>query len=690
MIAVTKNKPWILGISAGFHNGSACLLRGDELVVAIQEERLTRQKRSRILAGRRCLAIPYCLQTAGIAPGDLDLVVSCPILLPWELEEQDVGLNPILRVHANGIPTLTIPHHLGHAVGAFATSGFEESAVLVVDGSGSFLPFLPADERRVVKKLVEDGGEHISLYRFSAGSVTPLEKHLGNFRYVLDLRRGGMPPFSSLGHMFSSAALQIFDNYLEAGKVMGLAPYGRPEIPLQDFFEIKDGTFVFSTLVPERFRHDDRWPERREEYENLAASVQAALEHALLYLVDELHRKCDSGNLCYAGGVALNSIANERIVRESAYREVFIMPAAEDSGPAIGAAYYGLWHLTGSFRGRKQMADATGRRYAQGAVDTAIARTPAVEVVQCTDVLDETARLLLDGKIIGWFQGGSEFGPRALGQRSILCDPRRPDGKEVLNARVKHREAFRPFAPAILAEEAERWFNLNGCHCSAGDFMLRVAEFADVRKGQVPAVVHVDGTGRLQTVTEQANPRFYQLIRKFFAATGVPILLNTSFNVMGEPIVETPDDALWCLLYTDLDGCVLEDRLVVRKQGYRSLLDLYPRLTTSRYSIHLPILESRLITDLSQMETASFALTVQERHVEERHATPPEFKILCHIDGKTDGWGLLGTLRSLGNGMDERALARRLEVLRRFAIIELSAEPELRAPEISQEDVACN
>jgi carbamoyltransferase len=677
---MTPEKPWILGISAGFHNGSVCLLHGDEIVVAIQEERLTRQKRSRIHAGRRCLAIPYCLEFAGITPRDLSLVVSCPILVPWEVEEQDLGLNPILRVHANGIPTLTIPHHLGHAVGAFATSGFTESAVLVVDGSGSLLHDLPEDELRVVRRPVEEGAEHISSYRMTADAITPLAKHAGRFHYVLDLRRGGMPPFASLGHMFSSAALQIFDNYLEAGKVMGLAPYGRPVLPVEDFYTIVDGGFEFSDRVPGRFRHDERWPARQEEYQDLAASVQVALEGALLHLVGDLHAQGGSGHLCYAGGVALNSVANERILRESPFADVFIMPAAEDSGPSIGAAYYGLWQLTGKLGGRRQVADALGRPYSPSEVERAIARTPAVRSVPCDDVLDEAARLLADGKILGWFEGGSELGPRALGQRSILCDPRREDGKEVLNARVKHREAFRPFAPAILEEEARHWFEMNGSPSTAGNFMLRVSKFLDARQAEIPAVVHVDGTGRLQTVSEQATPRFHRLLRRFHELTGVPILLNTSFNVMGEPIVETPEEALWDLLYTGLDYCVLEDRLVTRKEGYRSVLDLYPRLAASaRYSLHLAITGGRIASemgDIGNLETASFELAGMDGRNRTRHVEPRQFEILRQIDGRTDGWALLARIQTAAPGMDETALVRQLGALRRGSILEFGERPE--------------
>jgi carbamoyltransferase len=283
-----------------------------------------------------------------------------------------------------------------------------------------------------------------------------------------------------------------------------------------------------------------------------------------MYLVQHVRELGSSENLCYAGGVALNSVANERIIRESGFKNVYIMPAAEDSGTAIGAAYHGLWQLTHHNSRRRILHDAPGRTYTPADVSAVLEQTPNVRVTHSANVISDAVQLLTDGKIIGWFDGGSELGPRALGQRSILCDPRRPDAKETLNRRVKMREAFRPFAPAILLEEAANWFELDGTSPES-PFMLRVCQVRAERKDQVPAVVHVDGTGRLQTVTRENNGRFYELIKKFSGVTGVPILLNTSFNRMGQPIIETPGDAIQCLLDTGLDCCVFEDRIVFKE-----------------------------------------------------------------------------------------------------------------------------
>lgn len=554
--------PWILGISAS-HNGSACLLKGDEIVVAVQEERLSRIKRHRIYGGVASRAVGYCLNYAGIEPRQLDLVVLC-VQGRMQDEVHDVRRELFLNVRAHGIPTLTIPHHYGHALSAFATSGFAESAVLIVDGAGSPVTDFTADELNILEGAAPDSWETISLYHASGTTVMPLEKHVVERGAWLVMRDGEMPSFGSLGGMFSATAQQIFGEPAEAGKVMGLAPYGKAAFAAHDFFEIVNRHFHFKETVPQQFRQPQRWPNYQTEYEALAASVQSALEEALLYLVQHLRELCSSENLCYAGGVALNSVANERIIRESGFKNVYIMAAAEDSGTSIGAAYYGLWQLTKQNTQRPILHDAPGRTYSLADVAAVIDKTENIRVAQSENVVSDAAELLCEGKIIGWFDGGSELGPRALGQRSILCDPRRSDGKDTLNQRVKMRESFRPFAPAVLLEEAANWFEYDGAPVES-PFMLRVVDVKREKREQVPAIVHVDGTGRVQTVTPGKNGRFYELVKKFYEKTGVPIVLNTSFNRMGHPIVETPADAIECLLSTGLDCCIFADRIVFKE-----------------------------------------------------------------------------------------------------------------------------
>lgn len=665
---MSKNQPWILGISAS-HNGAACLLRGDEIVVAVQEERLTRQKRARLRGAAPALSLRYCLEYAGIRPQDLDLVV-LSAQGPLATAEDDVRLNPLLQVGLHGTPVQTLSHHAAHAYSAFATSGYADSAVLVVDGAGSPLADLSEAERAAI---VSPGlGEIISLYDAAGVAMRPLEKHMCESNWLQQPASGvGMPRFRSLGGIFSAASQHIFGDAMDAGKVMGLAPYGEPRIPHEEFFELAEGRLIFKDGVPARYAHNDRWPARKEEHQDLAASCQAALEVALLELCRRLRLRTTSRQLCFAGGVALNSVANERIVHEAGFEQVYFFPAAEDSGPAIGAAYYGLWSLTGANSGRRLRHDALGRTYSTAEIDQAVQHTPAVVTSATSSILERTVDLLCEGKIVGWFSGRSELGPRSLGQRSILCDPRQPGAKERLNARVKHREMFRPFAPAILASELQGWFV-----AAPGDesrFMLRVLPFQPGQAERVPAVTHIDGSGRVQTLTEDNGP-FHSLVQAFFARTGVPILLNTSFNVMGEPIVETPDDALWALLYTELDACVFEDRIVEKRPGYRSLLELCPRIIASSWSIEQRTIDGRLGAGEDPQAQLTFA--TRTPWGSSRCTSPVRlYELLSLIDGKLDGWALLERLAATDETrLDEAALKKILGQLRRQRVIAFHEE----------------
>jgi carbamoyltransferase len=583
-----SSDPWILGIAAS-HNGAACLLHGDEIVVAVQEERLVRSKRALTRGGCNPLSVRYCLDVAGIQPQELSLVVLCAAQSSRSVHN-DLYLNRYLRVAHHRIPVLNVPHHLGHAVGAFATSSFARAAVLVVDGMGSPREDLIAEEEHVVVGNPIAGHESISSYVASGSSIRPLQKHLVERGAWLERRVSdhGMQCFGSLGGMYSAVAEQIFGDPLDgAGKVMGLAPYGTPTIAVSDFLDLADGQIRFKDTVPRLFECAERWPLREKEYSDLAASVQRALEEGVLYLTKHLRSTSGESHLCYAGGVALNSVANERIARESGFDDVFYMPAAEDSGTAIGAAYFGLWRHNSARASRRQRADALGKQYSSTDIESAIARTPAVCAQRTEHPARDAARLLVDGKIIGWFQGGSELGPRALGQRSILADARIADMKERLNASIKGREAFRPFAPVILQKDVDAWFEVEKSFESP--YMLRVCRFRKDMARVVPAVVHVDGTGRVQTVRPEANLQLHELIEEFKSITNVPLLLNTSFNIGGDPIVETPHDALWTLLSSGLDALVIGDYVVTKVPGLRSVLDLIGGPAAQSSTIHQPL-----------------------------------------------------------------------------------------------------
>jgi carbamoyltransferase len=650
-------EPWILGVSYS-HNGAACLIRGDELVVAIQEERLTGVKRAPITHAFQSLAVSYCLHHAGISRADLELLVTC--------EFSGTATEPASTNH------LTIPHHLGHAHAVVAMSGWHDAAVLIVDGQGGDVAMLPDRERTPLRHGVVPGGvrqaEVASIYHADRGDIALVEKHTGDaipsLRDPNDRRPGGSRPprslqqFGSLGGMYMAVSGLVFDDWMQAGKVMGLAPYGRATHDVSEFFSIDDnGCFRYSDSLLGQFQELAPWPENRELFTDLAASVQAALQHGVLHLARRARELSGQPRLCYAGGVALNSVANERVLAETGFDDVYMMPAAEDSGTAIGAAYYGLRALRGTPPSTRRAGnDSVGHRYTRAEIDTAIASAPHVETSASDDVLDTAVSLLCDRKIIGWFEGGSELGPRALGQRSILCDPRRADGKDVLNERVKYRESFRPFAPVILREEMERWFEVAPNHADS-PYMLRVCKLTEPAKARVPAVVHVDGTGRVQTITPDANRLLYQLVARFHQRTGVPLLLNTSFNRAGEPIVETPGDALWCLLGTGLDALVF-DHVVVRKAAdFHSLLQLYPHVT------------ARLSGDDAMTVATPYGMTTTRLPGSDRH-------LLTVCDGSCDGFSVLDAFARISTQpIDEAYVARRLYHLRRLGIIELRAEP---------------
>ena len=555
-----RQEPWVLGINAS-HNGAVCLLHGDQIVTAIQEERLTRFKRQRIYGATPALAISYCLAHAGIDAADLDMIV-ISVQGRNQNAEHDLSRNRILRPRQTGVRVERISHHLGHAISAFALSGFADSAVLVVDGIGSPWDDLLPTDRAVVTRQIEDGYETVSLYHASGTEVAPLEKHLVPNNDWLTRNDPVMPRFCSLGGMYSAAAKQIFDGAMEAGKVMGLSSFGTPAFAPDDFFSIAEDGFTYHNTVPNAFQLNERWPHHIERYQDLARSTQEALEHGILHLARRLRRLSGSPRLCYAGGVALNGIANERLFSESGFDDIFIIPPAEDSGVAIGAAFWGLWQLT-SFNSRVRLAsDALGKPYGTEEIEAAVKSVGSIRLLKEYDYIAAATDLICDGRIIGWFSGRSELGPRALGQRSVICDPRRPDMSAQLNGRIKRRESFRPFAPAILQEAVPNWFETNGANIKS-PFMLRVSRFQDKQRERVPAVVHVDGTGRLQTLTREANGPFHQLVEEFNRRTGVPILLNTSFNGSGEPIVETPADALWCMRGNGIDACVFPGLIAV-------------------------------------------------------------------------------------------------------------------------------
>ena len=580
----------VLGINAFHGDAAAALLRDGVLVAAVEEERLNRVKH---WAGFPARAIRAVLEEAGT---DLSGVSHVAVSRDPRAHLLDKALfafrrRPALAAvkdrlqnlrHVSDLPARlqglhagdfagtahNVEHHRAHVASAFFCSPFEEAACLTVDGFGDFLSSLSAVGRGARLEVLDE-----VMFPHSLGILyTAVTQFLG---------------FPGYGDEYKVMALASFGRpaFLPAlRKVVRLTDDGRFETDV-DFFRHAsegvtmawdDGAPALGPLFSHRFEKEFGPPrasgaELTERDHDLAASLQAVYEETLFHRLRWLRKKTGSTSLCLAGGCALNSVANGKVESETGFRDVFVQPAAGDAGTALGAAQY-VWHETldrprsfvmehaywGPAFGGERIASALRARVPgsdAGGGDGVRARR-----VPDGDALDrDTAAALARGEIVGWYQGGSEWGPRALGNRSILADPRRADVKDVLNARVKRREPFRPFAPSVLEERAAEWFEAGG----PDPFMVKVRAVRPERRDRIPAVLHVDGTARLQTVSRQQNPRFWSLIRAFDEVTGVPLLLNTSFNE-NEPIVNAPEEALDCFLRTRMDRLVLGDWVVER------------------------------------------------------------------------------------------------------------------------------
>jgi len=560
----------VLGINVS-HDRSAVLVRDGRVLCGIAEERLDRKKHSvavtpdgSYLCTLPHKAIDYVLDQAGAVLLDCAAIVAVGSVV---YHPQQPLRNLTVADVAAQLPDVLDPqkifvlnHHFAHALGAYAASPFTEAAILVVDGAGNVIENRPG--RRVIPKV-----EHTTFYQAKGRELRELHKVCSNKRAM-----------NSLGAMYQLATLFAGFGDFQEGKTMGLAPYGSPLLseqwcaavrhPAPLAYEI-DPTYqtfdIRGRKVPADFiklfgqpRHHSE--ELRPVDMDMAFAVQQTLEETLVTLASDLQKATGCTNLVLAGGVALNSVANQQIVERAGFDNVFIVPCAADDGTALGAALW-PWYEAGNEKVWSMAHPYLGRTYTREEYAAALAGHDAV--LKWFDYADkvpgEIAKRLAAGAVVGWHQGGAEIGPRALGNRSIFCDPRRAANKDLLNEKVKYREAFRPFAPVALLEKAAGYFSLTG----ASPFMLRVVS---VRKPDlVPAVTHVDGTARLQTVTAESNGLLYELLAAFERETGVPVLLNTSFNLAGDPIVETPADAIDCFLKSEMDSLALGPFVVEKR-----------------------------------------------------------------------------------------------------------------------------
>lgn len=574
----------ILGINAYHGDASASLIQNGQLVAAVEEERFNRVKH---WAGFPAESIRYCLKVGGITATELDRVAvsfnpkanlnrkllftlharpSLKSLLDrLNKQGKSLTLKENLAVACQCNPGQiraeihTLEHHTTHLASAFFVSPFSQAAVLSIDGMGDFTSTLLA-----------------------AGRDNQI-KYFSRTYYP-----------HSLGFLYNAITLYLgFPAYGDEYKVMGLAPYGEPEYldafrqiiyPKGDGFELNLDYFthhtqgiamswengapkvdLFHSPELEKLLGPKRTPqsELTQKHQNIAASLQAITEEIVFHLLNRLHDHFPSENLCLAGGVAMNSVANGKITQNTPFQNVYIPPGAADNGTSFGAAFY-LWHQVLKQPRQFVLSHALwGPEFSDEECLNALeAHNLQPKYLKREVLLDHVVDAICKGKVVGWFQGRMEFGARALGNRSLLADPRREDMRDIINLKIKFREKFRPFAPSILEEHVGEYFEID----TPVPFMEKVFKVRPDKKAQIPAVTHVDGTGRLQSVSRKTNPLYWELIQTFATKTGIPLLLNTSLNE-NEPIVHTPAEAIKCFLRTRMDALVLGNYYVERSDG---------------------------------------------------------------------------------------------------------------------------
>lgn len=577
---------YILGINAFHGDSSACIIKNGELLAAVEEERFRRIKH---WAGLPTESVLYCLETAGIQLSDVDHIAvnQNPKVNIWNKISYLISSPPgfkyivnqarskhkrsgVINQLNNEYGTVfrgkfhQVEHHLCHLASAFLVSPFDEAVVVSIDGFGDF-----------------------------ASGAWGIGRGI-----QIDIHKKVLFPHS-LGIFYQALTQWLgFPHYGDEYKVMGLAPYGNPKYisDLSKVVHIRDDGSYFLDL--KYFQHhtnnsgsgwvngvptvgklysdellnllgEARHPadEITQNHKDMARSVQAIYEVALFNVLNKMHERYGVDNLCLAGGCAMNSVANGKVYRNTPFSKVYVQSAAGDAGGAIGAAY-SVWHGFEPKRSYSMSHSYWGPEFGNDVIEGLLIREKHRLVDESCNHLfmeDDTslckiiASEIAEGKVIGWFQGRLEWGPRALGNRSILGDPRRRDMKDILNKKIKRRESFRPFAPSVMREAVSSWFEND----DDVPFMMQVYLLKDDKRSLVPAITHVDGSGRLQTVTEESNRIYYKLIQEFFKITGIPMVLNTSFNE-NEPIVCTPVEALDCFLRTKMDILVLGNWIVRR------------------------------------------------------------------------------------------------------------------------------
>jgi len=539
----------IIGIGGSDHDASCCLLEDGELKVYIEEERLTKEKHGNGVKSSMLKSVDYCLEYMGMKYDDVDYFISNDIYSP-RLNNKKMYMNNLIRIN----------HHLAHMASAFYLSEFDEAAMLISDGSGSIMSHFHM--------------ETITLGFAKNNKFEVLDKVYGNNSLnpeSIDIVKG-----NSFGRFYSKVSNLCGFELHNDGKLMGLASYGKPRFidMFRTFFQLTftpngldviiDFNSQFKNLYKKLFEetNEEKKFQLKADY---AYAAQAVLEEKTFEIINYLYKKTKCPNLCYAGGVALNSVLNGKIKRMTPFDNVYIPPVPNDSGTAIGAALYGYYNLfTDKKPCHKQLNTAFwGKEYDKEHYQKAILKYSDQIVIEETYTVLSVVDDLINKKVIGWYQGRSEIGPRALGNRSILADPRHAEMKDIINNKVKFRESFRPFAPIVLEEYTSDIFDTDFI---PNPFMLYVGQVKEEKQKMIPAVTHVDGSARLQTLSYQNNPKLYDVLRGFYQKTGVPVLMNTSFNTKSKPIVETPEDAINCMLSCEMDVLYLGDYRIIKKE----------------------------------------------------------------------------------------------------------------------------
>lgn len=565
---------YILGLNSAYHESSACLIRDGKIIAAVEEERLNRKKHAKPARVDNpdelpVNAIDFCLKKAGITLKEVDYIGFSfspekrlrnkyfdekVTVGSWGSKEgEDLFYQKLMQIPQKlselyGLDVKGkfqwIDHHTSHAGSAYFVSPFDEAAILIVDGIGEY--------------------ESTILYKGKGNKI----KRIRSITYP-----------HSLGFLWEKFSQFLGFSEYDACKVMGLASYGNPKKfynQLMSFVKSNSRDFNIDHNVV-KFRIEDyselerilgskRQPndEIEERHADIAAALQRITEEIIVKLANYLHRETKLENICLAGGVALNCVANSVLKEKTPFQNVYVQPAAHDAGTAIGAAYF-IWNQQlGNPRSFVMTHSYFGPDYSNEDIREVLEENN-LRYTEQEEIEKTVAKLVSDGRVVGWFQGRMEMGPRALGNRTLLADPRNPKIRDILNMKVKHREYFRPFAPSVLVDKADEWFGIPKKSISS-DFMLFAYDVHRNKREVIPAVTHVDGTSRIQTVRKETNPKYYRLIQEFEALTGVPIVLNTSFNDR-EPIVCSPQDAVNTFLKTRIDYLAIGNFLVLRGEN---------------------------------------------------------------------------------------------------------------------------